>query len=172
MAILILKPGDFFAVRGTGLISKLINFFQRFWSKDNESIYSHAGLILDAAGTTLEALDKGTLASQNLFEAYKGHQILIARYDHLTPALHRVALEALKEEFEGEEYPFYRILLHIFGPLAKLHFLGRGVCSEVVAYYLWKVGARHKQWAGTNPDTLADEWVRWRDFTVVFQGVI
>ena len=171
MDLYILRPGDFFAVQGKGFISWAINFFQRFWSKDNESIYSHAGIILDANGTTMEALEKGTLESQNLFEAYKGREVLIARYDHLTPALHRAGLEALKEEFEGEGYPFYRLLLHIFPPLAKLHFLGRGVCSEVVAYYLWQVGARGQQWAGVNPDTLADEWVRWRDFTVVYQGL-
>ena len=150
----------------------MINFLQCFWAKDNESKYSHAGLILDSDGTTLEALNKGTLESQNLFEIYQGQQIIIARYNNLTPEIHKVALVALKKEFGGEGYPFYRLLLHIFPPLAKLHFLGRGVCSEVVAYYLWQVMGRHKWWASTNPDTLADEWVRWRAYTVVYEGVL
>ena len=172
MDLYILKPGDFFAVQGTGLISKAINFFQRFWAKDHASVYSHAGLILDHEGTTLEALNRATLASQNLFDAYSNKQILIARYDHLTPKLHETALKALHKEFEGEGYPFYRILLHIFPPLAKLHFFGRGVCSEVVAYYLWKVVGRHKWWASTNPDTLADEWIRWKAYTVVYEGAL
>ena len=167
-----LNSGDFFAVQGTGFVSIGINFFQQIWAKDNQSIHSHAGLILDADGTTLESLSSGTLDSQNLFEAYKDKQILITRYDKLTPELYEESIRSLKEEFEGEGYPFYRLFLHIFPPLSKLHFLGRAVCSEVVAYYLWKIGARHEHWASTNPGTLADEWARWKDYTLVFEGTL
>ena len=162
-----LKTGDFFAVQGKGFISKIINALQKFWSRDHASVYSHAGLIIDSEGTTLEALNKGTLASQNLFKAYHGRQIIIVRYDNLTPNIYKLAIKALNKEFKGEKYPFYRLLLHIFPPLAKLHFWGRGVCSEVVAYYLWEIAARHKWWASTNPDTLADEWRNWKNYTIV-----
>lgn len=171
-SVMELKPGDFFAVKGSGFISWAINFFQQIWARDNKSEYSHVGLILDSGGTTMEAIPSGTLGSQNLFEAYKGCEVLIARYDKLTPKLHEAALEALREEFEGEGYPFYRLLLHIFPPLAKLHFMGRAVCSEVVNYYRWKLGSRHRHWAGSNPDTCVDEWIRWKDHTVAFQGAI
>ena len=167
-----LKAGDFFAVQGKGIISRLINALQKFWSKDHASIYSHAGLILDPEGTTLEAIGKGTLSTQNLFEAYTGQRIIIARYDNLTPELHEKAIEALRREFEGEGYPIYRLFLNLFPPLAKLHFLGRGVCSEVVAYYLWKIVARHRWWASTNPDTLADEWIRWKAYSVIYDGIL
>ena len=172
MEIPVLKPGDFFAVEGSGFISWAINFFQRIWSRDNESKYTHVGLILDADGTTMEAILSGTLDSQNFFDAYKGCEVLIAQYDKLTPEAHEAALEALREEFGGEDYPFYRLLLHILPPLAKIHILGRGVCSEVVNYYRWKIGSRHRHWAGSNPDTCADEWIRWKDHTVVFEGTV
>ncbi|MBC8459649.1 MAG: hypothetical protein H8D67_16790 [Deltaproteobacteria bacterium] len=172
MRDLTLKPGDFFATQGKGLISTLINFFQRLWSKDNEARYTHCGLILDPKGTTLESTIKGTLDSQNLFETYSGIQIFISRYDKLTSELFKRSLEALEKEFGGEDYPLYRVLLHIFPPLARLHFLGRAVCSEVVAYYLWRIEARHRWWASTNPDTLSDEWHKWKDFTTVFEGIL
>ena len=167
-----LQPGDYFCVKGSGFISGAINFFQKIYAKDNESIYSHAGLILDSDGTTMEAIPSGTLGTQNFFEAYKGNKVLIVRYDKLTPELHEKAIAALREEFEGEGYPYYRIFLHMIPVFAKFHFLGRGVCSEVVNYYRWQVGARHEHWAGSNPDTCADEGIRWKDHSVIFQGTL
>lgn len=152
-----------------------INGFQKIWSRDNKSEYSHAGIITSVKGETFEALY--TIKSQNLFEAYAGTGVLIARYTGLPwNEGYRInaAISEIKERHEGQWYPFWRLPFQIIPPLAK--YLSWGgkfvVCSELVAEYLHLVGARHAQYTGTNPDTLSDEWHRWKNFEIIFEGIL
>jgi hypothetical protein len=147
-----------------------INAIQRLWASDCESQYSHSGIILDPQGTTFEAL--WTCKSVNLFEQYSGEQVIIARYTGDLAIPVDEALEQILAKHQGDVYPFWRLLLHLIPPLAKINMSQRPVCSELVAKYSWLIGGRHSHWAGANPDMLADEWRRWDNWEVVFEGTL
>lgn len=149
-------------------LGKAINAIQWLWSRDSASCYSHTGLFIDDCGTTLESLS--TVKSQNFFDSYKGDKVIIAK--PLCPELKidLAIVEILKHK--GQFYPYWRLLFHTIPPLAKIGVLDRLVCSELVAKYEWFLGLRHKQYKGSNPDTLVDEWIQWRSFEVLFEGVL
>jgi len=163
-----LQPGDVFGTRNPMALGRAINFLQKIWSRDSESKYSHSGIILDEEGTTFEAL--WTIKKQNLFEAYGGKEVIIARYTKGTDTIIKTELDFCLSCHEGQWYPIWRLPLHIFPPLAKIMLFHHPVCSELVAEFLCEIGARHCQWASTNPDTLADEWRRWKNFEIIWEG--
>jgi hypothetical protein len=51
------RPGDYFVVKATGLVGAVIRLFTR-------SPYTHAGIVVDEAGTTVEALRSGAARSR------------------------------------------------------------------------------------------------------------
>lgn len=167
MADISLKAGMVFATANPMLLGKAINGIQWLWSSDNESRYSHAGIIIDSNGTTFEAL--WTVKSQNIFEAYKGKKVIIAQ-PHATESKIRIELTKLISAHKGDWYPFWRLGLHIIPPLAKIGLLDKLVCSELTAKYLYMIGVRHSKYKGTNPDTLVDEWRNWKAYDIVFEG--
>lgn len=166
-------PGDVFCTANPWTVGRIIKAAEKVWSRDNRAEYNHAGVVVDSAGGTLEAL--WTVRNGNLSD-YSGKPILIARpisqlegfgINNIPLSINRVETEHL-----GQIYPAWRLIFHLVPPLAKYVALKRFVvCSELVAKYLFYVGARHGQYMGTNPDTLADEWKRWRNFEIVFEGV-
>lgn len=164
-----IPKGAVFGAENPMMLGKAINALQWIWAKDGESTYSHSGIFQDGNGTTLESL--WTVKSQNFFEVYKGKQVIIAvpkcREESIASALERI-----KQEHEGQVYPFWRLVLHIIPPFAKIAWFDRLVCSELTAKYEYYAGVRHRMYKGTNPDTLADEWRRWTDFTVLFEGIL
>ena len=166
------KAGDVFGTKNPMWLGKAINSIQKFWSKDGESKYSHSGIIIDNKGTTFEAL--WTVTSKNLFEEHKGDGVIIARPIGSSNGgvfdIKRGLMEIFKHK--GKIYPFWRLAMHMFPPLSKIAPLDRLVCSELTAKYLYLCGARHHQYQGTNPDTLADEWRRWKNFEIIFEGTI
>jgi hypothetical protein len=165
----IVKAGDVFAGRNPMALGRAINAIQWFWSSDGESKYSHAGIIIDDFGTTLEAL--WTVKSRNIFEAYKNEQVIIARplCDNF---LKEKAIERIKYEHFGQWYPFWRLPMHMFPPIAKIEAFGKLVCSELTAKYLWYTTCWGKQYKGVNPDTLADRWRDGDNFEVIFEGIL
>ena len=162
-----LMPGDVFAVNSDSLLAKSINAVQWIHSRDGEAKYNHAGIILDETGQTLEAL--WTIRKGHM-DAYRGKQVIIARINAVSIQKREAVLKQLIVEHMGQWYPFWRIPLHIVPPLAKISISKRLVCSEFDAKYEARLGVRHGQWAGTNPDTLADEWRKWRGFDILFEG--
>lgn len=168
-----LKPGDVFCSYNPWWTGKAIVAVQKFWDGDAE--YGHAGIITNpVAGETLEAL--GEIEVGNL-DRYKGKQVLIARplttlRGRKIEAIECVhSIKALKDKQLGRVYPWWRIMLHLFPPLARK--VGTGdflVCSELTAKYLYYIGARGNQYKGVTPDNLADEWLHWRNFEVIFKG--
>jgi len=164
-----LQYGDVFASSNHALDAKIIDFVEKIWSHDNEAYYNHTGIIINPDGTTLEALL--TVRSQNIYRAYHGRKIIIARWKYMNHETFHLAFQGIKREI-GKLYPLWRLPLHIIPPLAKYLGFGHMVCSELVAKFLYLAGARYSQYQGTNPDTLVDEWRYWRSYEIIFEGVL
>jgi len=100
---------------------------------------------------------------------HDGARLLIAR-PFVATDVKNAALDSLISQHLGQWYPWWRLGLHILGPLAKWGVVERLVCSELVAKYLYMTGVRHNVYRGTSPDTLADELKTWRCYAVVYEG--
>jgi len=172
-----LQPGDVFCVTGSMRgVSWLIRLAEKFWSTDNKASYGHAGIILDQSGKTFEVL---WTARQSDLSSYSGQEIIIARptvlygtHIPISPKAVQDTLKTIIDVTQGLPYPVHRLFLHLVPPLAKYASLGRWkVCSELVAEYLKQLGARPFIASGVNPDTLADMFVEWKNFDVIYEGV-
>lgn len=166
-----LMAGDVFAVENPMILGRAINAAQLFWSDDNEATYSHNGIITDPTGKTLETL--WTVREQNLYDRYAGKRVLVARPDSPEPFI-RSAIDQIRKDHLGQWYPAWRLPLHLIPPFAKYLTIGGRflVCSELTAKFLFLAGARHGQYTGTRPDTLADEWRHGRRYTVLFEDYL
>ena len=165
-----LQPGDVFATRNPQGLGKAICLAESIKSEDGEATYGHTGIIIDSSGTTFEAL--WTIKRQNLFEAYAGNQVLIARWTGMTLQAFQKGFDAVKVQ-EGRTYPFYRLLLHLVG-LGKIHIENQEVCSEITEHFLIAAGAITLggcNWYGLTPDNLADEWRISKYFDVLWEGM-
>jgi hypothetical protein len=165
-----LLPGDVFATRNPNGLGKAICLAERLKSPDGEATYGHTGIIQDTEGKTLEAV--WTIAEQNLFKAYNGDRVLIARWVGRSS-------EALKKGFNAvcplrnRTYPFHRLLLHAIGLAKWIHWMKTPVCSELTAMFLINAGAKlycGNQYWGVTPDNLVDDWKISKYFDVIFEG--
>ncbi len=165
------RPGDVFASSLPGVFGWMIRLGQKVQSADSEASYSHTGIILDSAGKTYEAL--WTVRSQNLFEAYRNNNVLIARYKGMdSPAFNR-GYKIVKTQ-EGKIYPAWRLFLHALN-IGKIHIANRQVCSELTALFLIMAGAQTlggRNCYGITPDELVDEWRISKYFSIVYEGII
>ena len=162
-----LERGDVFTSNSGVWLSHVINWCQTIWSRDNRAVYHHAGVITGPHGGTFEAL--WTTRYGNLMTEHDGARLLIAR-PFVATDVKNAALDSLISQHLGQWYPWWRLGLHILGPLAKWGVVERLVCSELVAKYLYMTGVRHNVYRGTSPDTLADELKTWRCYAVVYEG--
>lgn len=160
-----LEKGDVFLTRNPMMLGRMINAVQRFWSQDNKSVYSHAGVIISEEGDTFEAL--WTIKASHIKE-YEGKDIAIYRHKYMT---HNKFYKGMKVILghKGKIYPFYRLALMIFPPAAKHLSFGGIVCSEVLGKFLNGCGT-DIQWRGLTPDGSHDFMKNHRDFDLVFQG--
>lgn len=168
---MILKPGDVFGSRNPQSLGKIINFVQKVKSKDNRSEYGHTGIILDSTGLTMEALN--TISTQNIFSAYKGDKVIIARWHGMNKVRFMQGFESIMPHI-GHTYPYYRLLMHFMGWGKYIHF-DTPVCSELTAKFLISAGATclsGQNYWGVNPDDLIDEWRVSKHFEIIFEGVI
>lgn len=166
-----LKRGDVFATNLGGVLGTLIKAAERVKSQDSEAKYSHAGVIIDPTGITLEAL--WTFKRQNLFEAYSGSDVVIARWKDMKLYNFCKGLEALKK-CEGSWYPVHRLFLHLLG-LGKINVDRWRVCSEQTSYFQIVAIGANKLTEGDNPygvtpDNLVDEWRQSKHCDVIFEG--
>ena len=166
---LILRPGDIFLSRNPMMLGRLINWVQAFTSKDNQSEYSHAGVIIDYKATTFEAL--WTNRCQNFFEAYKDKQVLIARHQDMDSKRAIDGWNGVKHH-EGKIYAGHRLLFFLLcPPLAKYFSLGMAVCSELTMKFLCKAGLS-TCWRGFNPDDVHDMVTNWKKYAVIYEGIL
>ena len=172
-----LCPGDEFATRNPMALGKVINFVQKVKAVDNESAYSHTGIITDLCGSTLEAL--WTVSAQNLWEAYAGNKVLIVRNINMTLPTFFAGFAKIREHI-GQWYPVPRMLLYVIGMAKWIHW-DRVVCSELTAKFEEgcseymgpdKASGFMRNHYGVNPDNLVDRWQISRYYQTVFEGVI
>lgn len=169
--------GDVFCCSGSmGLVSAGIRLAERFWSEDNEATYGHSGIVANGSGLILDTLWQ---VQWNRLDVYRGQQAIVARPTQtlrgytITEALKKAAVDAIVREGFGRRYPLHRLLLNLLPPLAKYASTGKMlVCSERTAKYLACLGARGEVYAGVNPDDLADEWRRWKNVDVIYEGLL
>ena len=163
----ILNPGDIFCTRNPMALGRIINGMQKFWSPDNQSEYSHSGIILDSKENTFESL--WTIKRSNL-NTYISKKILIGRHINMNSKLFQIGFDKIKHH-EGQWYPMHRLPLFIIPPLAK--YIATGyfpVCSELAAKFLYRCYLLEENWKGKNPDHIADMIIKWKVFEVIFEG--
>jgi hypothetical protein len=172
----ILRSGDEFATKNPMALGCAINLVQTAKAADNESEYTHAGIITDPHGSTLESL--WTVKSQNLWTAYAGEKVLVVRNVNMSLPVYIAGMTKIKKHI-GQWYPVPRLLLHLVG-LAKWIHWDRVVCSELTAKF--EAGCAEyrpdredgfmRNWYGVNPDNLVDRWKISRYCETVFEGVV
>lgn len=165
---IIVKRGDVFLSKNPMWLGRVINWAQSWNAEDRTSEYSHAGIILNTEGKTLESL--WTVKSQNLWEAYGGGQVLIVRPTELSANDKNTGLCAIKSHI-GQFYPFYRCLLLLYPPLARRITFNRIVCSELVCKYLAAAGM-DVVWQGKTPDNIHDKVVDSKQWEIIYEGKI
>lgn len=161
-----LRPGDVFCTENPMWLGRTINAVQKFRAKDNESVYSHAGIILTPRGVTFEARwtnCRGTLSD------HSGKRILIGRHKGMDAAKFLMGWDGIRHH-EGQWYAGHRLLFFLLcPPLAKYISLGLGVCSEITMKLLYNAGLS-KTWRGWVPDDVADMIRNWREWEIVYEG--
>lgn len=173
-----LLPGDEFATKNPMALGAAINIVQKAKSVDNESEYTHTGIITAADGTTLEALR--SVKSQNLWEAYRGEKVLIVRNINMNPEVFDAGYEKIRKHI-GQWYPALRMVLHLLHCAKWVHW-NHVVCSELTAKfeagcaeYLETISQKNtgymRNWYGINPDDLSDRWRISRYYNIVFEGI-
>ena len=162
-----LKPGDIFLTAVPGIIGRGINAIQRIHDKSSHSSYSHAGLVIDPDGTTIES--QGRVVNWNIYEKYDGVKVLIARNVAMNAQTFKIGYSAVKHHL-GQTYPIYRILYHLFPPIAKLSD-ERVVCSELVAKFLHRVEL-FGYINGCSPDDIHNHLCWAYGWDIIFNGRI
>ena len=161
-----LEKGDVFATSNPMALGKVINFIQKLNNLDNQSKYSHIGLIIEPDGKTFEAL--WHYESRNIFDIED--DIIIFRNKRMDTEKFLTGWEGIKH-LKGRLYPFYRLPLFILPFLAKISVFKKPVCSELIAMFLYYAGLRNTtQSFGVDPDDLVDRWRIHRDYEIVFEG--
>jgi len=166
----LLKSGDIFCTKNPMWLGKAIIFVEKLHAADNQAEYSHSGIILNEAGCTFEAL--WTNKKQNIFDAYKGVKVLIGRHKNMTPEAYDKGWDKVKNH-EGQWYAGHRLFFFFIPFVAKYINLGLGVCSELTAKFLAGSGVMENfYWKGKNPDHIADMIHKWKDWEIIFEGIL
>jgi len=178
---MILKPGDIFCVtydpakdeEGPSLLQTVLSFgiqgIETFNDIDGKAQMTHCGMIVSPVGKTFEAL--WTYRSQNIYQAYGGQPILIGRHRKMSQAKAHMACYYANERFGGEKYPAWKLPLFAIAPRLIKYLPGKPVCSELVFWSLCRVGLID-HWKGVTPSYVADAIRRWREFQVVYEGIM
>jgi len=165
-----LHPGDIFCTYNPMWVGRCINAIQRFFSYDDKSEFSHSGIISNTKGDTFEI--SWRTKEYNLFERHKGRHTLIVRYKNLEDSKFKETYNFLKYKYNKQIYPIWRLLFFLIPPMAKYISFGKVVCSEFTAQYLHLIGARHKQYLGTDVDRLANEFLNWKNYDIIFDDIL
>ncbi|MCK5615099.1 hypothetical protein KAR91_75245 [Candidatus Pacearchaeota archaeon] len=160
-----LKAGDCFCTRNPMMLGRAINFVQKLHSKDNQSKYSHAGIMLSPE-ISFEAL--WTNRKQDFYKAYAGTEVLVGRHKKMDSYLSHKGWHGIKKH-EGKLYAGHRLFLFFIPFMAKYLSLGLAVCSELTMKFLCKAGLTGT-WKGWNPDDVSDMIHKWREWEVIFEG--
>ncbi len=165
------KKGDILFVENHTRIGRFINWGQRLLSSDGKARYNHCGIIRseDGAPQTLEALKR--VETHYLVKKYQGTHALIAR-PLVSMEIKSSIVDRIVNAHYGQKYPWYRFFILVVPYLAKYVDHGASVCSELTAKYLFYIGTRHEYYQGTTPDKLVDEVRHWREYEIIFEGIL
>jgi hypothetical protein len=163
------KPGDVFVVKSPDWISRAICAVER---RDplGDSTYSHAGVIVDSDGKTIESL--WTVRYGNIND-YAGCPLLIGRYKKMDEERFKTGLSQILPHL-GEYYPAYRIPLILFGLGRFVHWY-KLVCSELAVSFLDGACFHDGDFSefedpfGWTPADVASVFERWTGFEVVYK---
>jgi len=167
-----LQQGDVFATKNPQSLGKAITFMEALRNESGSAEYSHAGIIMNEKGCTFEAV--WHIEEQNLFEAYKGDKVIIARWTGMNPDNFQKGWDAVKGEL-GMTYPYSRLFLHLIGLARWIHLGKDTVCSELAEKFLINAGAimiAGKNWWGLTPQELVDEWRVSKYFNIIYEDVL
>ena len=165
-----LNRGDIFCSRNPMALGRAINFIQKIHAKDNQSEYSHSGVIIRAGEQPIsfEALWRNR--RNDFLKAYKGKKVLIGRHKGMTLKTFDAGWNGVKKH-EGKLYAGHRLPLFFIPFLAKYLNLGLGVCSELTMKFLFKAKLA-PAWSGWTPDDIADMIRDYRDYEIIFEGIL
>jgi hypothetical protein len=167
-----LMPGDGAATKALTTLGSAIRKVEAIKSVSEIADYNHALIIQDSTGKTLESL--WHIEEQNIFEYYKGSQMIIWRWKGMTPELYQKGIAAVMP-FKGDLYPWYRLFWHLLGIAPFVHLRNVPVCSELYEQFILTCGAvmtEGKNWWGTTPQEIVNEVRISKYFDVIFEGVI
>jgi len=162
------QPGDVFLVKSDNVFSMMVNSIQKWWSYDDKSIYTHAGIVLDKEGNTFEALFWGT--AKYHISRHIGKPCMYVRHEFMNPMTFEKAFERIKYH-DGLMYPVHRLFLHLLPPLAKSIGGKMAVCSELVGQFLYNAELLH-YWKGINPDHLEEIFRYWKYYNIIYEDIL
>ena len=177
----VLRKGDLILTTfpGISVVSGLIRFFEKIYSKDKHAVYTHANFIsmVDLENGVYEVLDtRWKVERVGLFEAYRGSRLSVLRIRHAPDEAVDLAVERMVASDEGETYPVWRLFAHAFRLADNIHW-DKMVCSER-AIKMWHWIARtmgmfdFENYYGWTPDDIHDFVKDNNDrFEIVFDGV-
>lgn len=168
----ILRSGDIFCTENPMALGKLIRLGESLpWRDGHASEYSHAGIITDSCGNTIEEL--WTLRANDL-STYVGEKVIIGRWKDMSPYSFNKGIAVACEDLY-QPYPFWRMALMLIPNAAKVISTGKwAVCSERVMQFLFAAGwggtDKIKEWQDNDPQSVAD-LIRSPGFDLIFEGV-
>jgi len=164
-----LKRGDIFTSTNPMALGRAIMAVEKLWSKDNDADYSHAGIITETEGITLESLWR---IKAGHIDDYKGDRVLIGRWSGMTNDAFWKGMDAVSDNI-GRIYPFWRLPLFIIPFAAKYARSTKDtVCSELVAEFMRGAGYPAVSCiSGQNPDDIAEIIEHYKDMEIIYEGV-
>ena len=132
--------------------------------------YTHSFIITKADGTIIDTLLRVRFG--NLYEDYKGVQLLIGRYIGPVVVPPEQVIEAISKDV-GDIYPMWRLSADVLNAGREIHTDSK-VCSERSAEMLGMLTGypELKNPYGWTPGQLATMMRRWAKFEVVFEGIL
>ncbi len=151
------------------ILSMGIRWVQCFNDVDGKARLTHSFVITTDAGDTFEALWR--YREQNIYDAYAGQEVLIGRHKGMTREKFYAAHLSIAKKYYGLRYPAWKLPLFFLMPRLLKWLPGKPVCSEKTFRYPYHAGLVD-HWRGVTPSYVADAIRRWRDFEVVYQGIM
>lgn len=160
------RRGDIFLSRNPMWLGRLINWVQALDAIDKKSTYSHAGVIVNDMGDTIEAV--WTIKEGNIWDDYKGDMVLIARPVKVSKSSINEGINIIRKNL-GRWYPFHRFFMMIIPPIARRVGGTVGVCSEETIRYANGAGM-NIDWRGKTPDNIHDMVKDSRSWDIIYEG--
>jgi hypothetical protein len=131
--------------------------------------YTHSFIVTGEDGATLDTTL--TVHTGNIYADYAGSNMIIGRFANPDPEKIQTALGKVSEDL-GKEYPGYRLALDALDLGAVVAHQSK-VCSERTVYYAHLASdIEDLNWPGWTPAQLAMAIKHWREFQVVYRGIL